>query len=122
MSKRTEIVVRNRISLFEHRFISGEADTLLEAQHYRDLQEHRLFGVTSEHRVFGIVAEHRSMEVLSEHRTLDIESDNRKLSVESELESLVLDQAKLTLSNPHLVSSVTLQRRSDGSFFLIIEE
>jgi hypothetical protein len=104
MSKRTEIVVNKLVSLFEHRFVSGVASAL---------PEHRLFGKPLEHGVFGVVAEHRALDAASEHGTVSSESGS---------DAMVVDQATLKLSNPHLVSNVTLQKRSDGSFYLIIEE
>jgi hypothetical protein len=113
MSNKTEIVVKNKLSIFEHRFISGDHDPLLE---------HRFFGASAEHRTLGGVIEHRKMGTMPEHRTVDIEIEHRNLSSEFELNAMVLDQATLKLSKPHVVSSVTVQRRADGSFFLIIEE
>jgi hypothetical protein len=117
MPHKTEIIVRNSLSLFEHRFIGGEPDLIpgnLESQHRDVAPEHRSFGVVAEHRTIDGIREHRIMEILAEHRTLDISG--------SELDPLVLDEATLKLSKPHLANSVTVQRRSDGSFFLIIEE
>ena len=103
MARRTEIIFEKHVSLFEHRFISGETDA--DAQNFRNLREHRIFRTPGEHRLLGSALEHRNL--------------SRELE---ELDPLVLDQATLRLSNPHTVSSVTVQRRSDGSFYLIIEE
>jgi hypothetical protein len=133
MSKRTEIKIESKLSMFEHRFISGDAGSSAD-----DVQEHRAFGVAAEHRGFSVLREHRTMDMpaehrgfgaLREHRTMDMPAEHKILGMESEhrnlnydLDSIVLGQSTLKLSNPHTVSSVTVQRRSDGSFFLIIEE
>jgi hypothetical protein len=61
--------------------------------------------------------EHRHLDALPEHRNFE----HRSLAGEAS-NPVVLGEATCELSQPQSVSSVTVQRRSDGTFFLVLNE
>ena len=127
MRRKTELIIVTTPLIREHRFISGAEEHGFPG----NAEEHRfLSGPVEEHRFLeGLVEEHRFIGGMVEEErgsVTEVAKERTRAEHPSALEHKYLsgspEESSIQLTHPHRVSRVTVQRRADGSIFLVLDE
>ena len=127
MAKKTELIIVTAPVIKEHRFLGG----LVEEHRFLTelVEEHPFLTELVEEHPFlgGLVEEHRFVGgVIEEHPLIAGISEDLSVTDQRALEHRFMGgspgESSVNLAHPHHVSKVSIQRRPDGSLFLVLQE